>query len=234
MVDENYNYAQDLNQDPLNDAGQSDPGVDDNWDGATPTELVAAETAEGSYGGSTQNRFIQKGSIIIMLACLLGVGAIYFFSLRNKPQEATENDKEVEAKVDKVLARLTNEDEKKKSRDLFEHTQEMVERFYAYPAKQQVALGELKRRDPFDLPFAKTDGEIDPGLLRSQQKKELEKRLAGVKLQSIIQGPQRSKCLLNGEVYDRGDTVLTIFEVKEIGEETVILTANDFDFTLSM
>jgi len=188
MVDENYNFAKDLNQDPLNEAGHNDPSGEPGWDSATSTELAEAETAESNFGGSSQNRSVQKGTIIIMLACLLGVGAIYFFSFRNKPQEASEKDQEVEAQVDKVLARLSNKVEQAKSQKLFKDTQDMVDTFYAYPAKQQVALKELQR-DPFLSPFdtAVDDGE-DLSVVRARQKSELSKKLAKVKLQSVIPG----------------------------------------------
>jgi hypothetical protein len=234
MVKDNYDYAQDLNQDPLGATDHGDPGAEDDWAGATPTELAEAETAEGNYGGSSQNRFAQKGTVIIMMACLLGVGAIYFFSFKNQPKEATEKEKEAEVKIDTALARIKSKEEQAKSQALFEKAQEMVETFYTYPAKQQIALKEL-RRDPFLLPYGTggDDGE-DLSVLRSRQKSELEAKLQHVKLQSIIQGPQGGKCLVNGEVYSAEDTLLKIFKIKEIGDENVILIANDFEFVLSM
>ena len=44
MVDKNYDYAKDLNQDPHDEAGHFDPNAPEGWDGATPTELAEAET----------------------------------------------------------------------------------------------------------------------------------------------------------------------------------------------
>ena len=234
MVDKNYDYAKDLNQDPFDEAGHFDPNAPEGWDGATPTALAEAATAESSYGGPSQNRSVQKGTIIIMLACLLGVGAIYFFSFRNRVEEVSKKDQDVEAQVDKVLARLMDKVEQAKSRKLFEDTQEMVDTFYAYSAKQQVALKEL-RRDPFILPSRQgpDEGE-DLSVIRARQKGEWSKKLANVKLQSVIQGPRGGKCLVNGEVYSREDTLLGQFKIKEINDDSVILIANDFEFVLSM
>ena len=85
------------------------------------------------------------------------------------------------------------------------------------------------------LPFRQESGEgEDLPAMRARQKGELSKKLANVKLQSVIQGPQGGKCLVNGEVYSREDTLLGQFKIKEINDDSVILMANDFEFVLSM
>ncbi len=234
MAREQQFNSQDMNAEAF-DETLSDPRMGnglDPWEGANPTDMIEAETAESNYGVGPRGS-LQRGTIIIMAACILGVAGIFFFGLKNKPKAASAADNEAEAKVDQVLQRLTDNAELTKAQKIFSDTDSMVQTFYDYPSKQQVALEELQR-NPFDLPFEAKDSQDGLDRLRAKRRGELEKQLDKIKLQSIIQGPAGSKCMIGGMVYGKGDTVAGIFQIQDIQGETVTVTAEAFEFTMNM
>ena len=207
---------------------QSDP-----WTEPTQAEMIEAQTAETYYEGAAPSR-INRGTIIIMAACVLGIAGVFFFSLKNKPKEITEEDAQNEAKVEQMLTKLVDEKERAKARKMFEDTETMIQTFYDYPGKQQVAIDELQR-DPFEPPFEPaTPAEDDLAKQREKRRAELEKRLAGLRLQSVIQAPDGARCMVNGEIYAKGQIIQELFEVVDIQEEIVHLSVEDHAFELAM
>ena len=159
------------------------------------------------------------------------------FHLKQKPQKASAQQQEVEAKLDKALTKLVDKKEQDKSRKLFEDTEEMVQAFYEYPTKQQVALKELQR-NPFSSMLAKDDEATDVDDAKERREKlraELTKKVGELQLQSVLQGPRGAQCLINGNVYGEGEKVAnTSFVIKSISGGKVVLVAHEMDFALQM
>ncbi|MBN2377924.1 MAG: hypothetical protein JXD22_16115 [Sedimentisphaerales bacterium] len=207
------------------------------WSGAdvSASEMAAAESAEQQYRVANKNN-VNRSAVILLMTCLMGVGAIYLFGLRNKPKEATAQEQEVEAKVDQVLAKLVDQQKKDEARKMFQDTDNMVQVFYDYPAKQQVEVEELQR-NPFSRMLAKDEGanDVDEALKRREQLRiELSEKSAKFVLQSVLQGKKGAKCLIDGNIYSEGDLIDSVFKVKKVNNESVILTAEEMDFVVQM
>ena len=217
------------------DQGQANEA--EQWSGSdvSASEMAAAESAEQQYSVANKNN-VNRSAVILLMTCLMGVGAIYLFGLRNKPKEATAQEQEVEAKVDQVLAKLGNQQKKNEARKMFQDTDNMVQVFYDYPAKQQVEVAELQR-NPFSRMLAKDEGanDVDEALKRREQlRKELSEKSSKFVLQSVLQGNKGAKCLIDGNVYSEGETIDGVFKIKKIQSESVILTAQEMDFVVQM
>ncbi len=215
------------------DQGQANEA--EQWSDVSASEMAAAESAEQQYAVVNKNN-VNRSAVILLITCLMGVGAIYLFGLRNKPKEATAQEQEVEAKVDQVLAKLVNQQKKAEARKLFQDTDNMVRVFYDYPAKQQVEVDQLQR-NPFSRILAKDDGanDVDEALKRREQlRTELSGKSAKFVLQSVLQGRKGAKCLIDGNIYSEGETLDGVFKIKKIQSESVILTAEEMDFVVQM
>jgi len=165
---------------------------------------------------------------------MLGVGAVY--TLRHRPTLVSAEQEQVEARLDNALQKLVNKNEQEKAKKVFKDTEEMVQAFYDYPAKQQVAVDELQR-DPFSWLLAKDEDatDTDDALERQEQlRKELTKVVEKMQLQSVLQGARGAQCLIDGEVFAQGDTIAERFRVAKISRESVLLTASELQFTLMM
>jgi hypothetical protein len=222
---------------PTNDSLEGEEEVQgSSWDDVSDSEMAAARTAEESYALEGGKKRLNRGAIIFMASCVICIGGFYLFHLKQKPQKASAQQQEVEEKLDKALNKLVDKKEQEKSRKLFEDTEEMVQAFYEYPAKQQVALKELQR-NPFSSMLAKDDEATDVDDAKERQEKlrvELTKKVGGLQLQSVLQGPRGAQCLINGDVYGEGEKVAETFVIKSISEGKVVLVAQEMDFTLQM
>ena len=200
----------------------------------TQSDLVEAETAEAAYNVKGKANNIQRSTLILMITCILGVGGIYLFGTKSKPSDQPTVDQEVEAKVDMALAKLQNNREKAETQKLFKDSEDMVKTFYEYPVKQQVALEEL-RRDPFAREM-KDAGPIveSDDVIQARMRRKLNEKLTNVKLQSILQGPNGGRCLINGDVYELKQKIFDTFTIKAIQNDKVVLEAQGLDFVLTM
>jgi len=204
------------------------------WDDTSKSEMAAAVTAEESYA-LPQKKALNRGTIVLLASCFLGVGGIFLVGRFQGTQTTSATDKEVEVRVDTALAKLVKEKKPTPAKEVFGDTEEMVQAFYEYPAKQQVSVDELQR-NPFSRALAKDEGagSVDDALKRMENlRKELTKKLQALKLQSVLQGAGVAQCLINGEVYGEGE-IVDIFKVKTIKSEQVLLLANDMEFVLKM
>jgi len=225
-----------MEQEEFASNGVEETGSDfQSWEQASGSELASAEVAEEEYAGPKKN-FLNRGALIFVASCLAGVGAIYLLSLRNQPKEVSAEIKTAEAEVDATLKRLMDPAEQAKAKELFKNTDEMVQVFYDYPAKQQVAVNDLQR-DPFSRLLAEdkeANDEEEARLRQEKLRKELIKMSEGFELQSVMKGMRSSQCMINGEVYREGDMVVDTFEVKSINNDHVVLLASGMTFVVKM
>ena len=208
-------------------------GEAQSWEDAAVGDVSATDTSEQFYatsGGSHNHT-----AMILMAICVASMFAVYYFGMKQKPKEASAEEKAVEAQLDSALARLVNEPKKNNAGQLFKETGEMVQAFYEYPANQQVSLEDLSK-NPFErmIAGAENDGENEKAKSKLQLEKELRRKFDQLELQSILHSSSGSKCLINGEIFVQGQQVMDAFEVKEIKAGHVVLTSEEQEFILEM
>jgi len=201
------------------------------WNAAGPGGFAEGESAEVAYIPETQRNHTAMILLGICVLCMLGV---YMFGLRQRPQEATAQEKALEAEVDTYLAKLVHI-ENGPPQKIFKDTENMVQAFYEYPSKQQVAADDLKK-NPFYryLQEAVDDNAEKQARNLTQQQKELKRQASLLQLQSVLQGGAGPKCLIDGHIYSLGQTIQNTFNIKAINKENVILMAGDLEFVLEM
>jgi hypothetical protein len=227
------NYETENNMNAEAEELNNDSQENQAWEDTTQSEMAGAESAEQAYA-LPQKKSLNRGTVILLASCLLGVGAIFF--LRQQPEVTSVENKEVEARVDTALAKLGKDTIQDNTKQVFEDTEEMVRVFYEYPAKQQVSVDELQR-NPFSSLLVKDPGakDVDDALERQARlREELTKKLNALELQSVIPtGAGGAQCMISGEVYSEGELV-DIFKIKSIKQGQVLLMANEMDFTLKL
>ncbi len=203
-----------------------------NQDWNMPADTQESETlaAESSHSS------LQKATLLLFLACAMGVGAMFIFGKVKKPAPPKQETKAVEDRVDEALKKLVGKDQQNKAAEMFKNTEEMVKVFYDYPTNQQVGVDDLKR-DPFERQQTQaknTPPGESPDAVVAKLREELNGKLAGLRLQSILhQTNGKSRCLINGQIYSEGQKVET-FEVRQITEGRVVLMAENMEFVLQM
>jgi hypothetical protein len=191
---------------------------------------------EDESDGVDDRSRMQKATIMLLVACVLGVGAMYLIKMKKKTAAPSEQIKTLETQVDLALQKLTNHDEQVKTKQMFRDSQEMIQLFYGYPASQQVSLKELQR-DPFtrqttSQPVVKASG--DEAKQLEKLRRDLDKKFGALKLQSVIQMTDGSKCLINGQIYSLGQVIADVFTITSINEKSVTLTAGVVEYVLKM
>ncbi len=204
-----------------------------NWNTAGPETYSETEAMDSTYSVSTDSH--NHTAMILLGVCILSMLGVYLFGLRQQPQEATAEEKAIEAQVDTALAKLVNVDRKAQAEKLFKDTENMVQMFYEYPSKQQVAADDLNK-NPFYCFDTKADEKDanDQDKTRAQLEKELRRKAAQLELQSVLQSTGGAKCLINGEIFATGQKVIDTFNLRSINSDSVVLTAGDHEFVLQM
>lgn len=200
------------------------------WNRGGDGELPGTDLSDESYmpSGGTKNR----GMMILMATCVLGMAVVYFLGSRQKAPEPTEQEKTNEAQIDVALAKLVNNGQVIK---LLKDTEMMVKTFYEYPSNKQVALDDLQKNPFSRIADSSLDGgEVDAAIKKSQLETEYSKKIEDLELQSIIQSPQGDHCLVNGEVFALNQKIEGVFSVTSISKDSVILEAQGIEFTLQM
>jgi uncharacterized protein HemX len=227
MNKENYN---------VNEYKDESASENVDWGNSLPSDLSMGDITESDFGSKKKSN-LNKGTIFLLVTCAIGVGVMYLFGIKQKPKEASAEQKAAEAQVDQALQKLVNKDEQNKVKELFNDTDEMVKAFYDYPTKQQVALDELKK-NPFQR-VVDTSGEVvvDDRTARQERERlvrELQNNFNKLKLQSVLKSSKGATCLINGEIYKVGQMVDDFFTVKTIEDNKVILVASEMEFVLEM
>jgi hypothetical protein len=201
----------------------------------TPAMKAVPIRDDESDGIDDRSR-MHKATIMLLVACVLGVGAMYLIKMKKKTAAPSEQQKTLEMQVDLALQKLTNQDEQVKTKQMFRDSQEMIQLFYGYPASQQVSLKELQRnpfaRQTTAQPVVKASG--DDAKQLEKIRKELDKKFGTLKLQSVIQMTDGSKCLINGLIYSQGQVIADIFTIASINEKSVVLSAGQTEYVLKM
>jgi hypothetical protein len=205
------------------------------WEDETAAEKPGSAEAAADDEGIDDNRRLHKATIMLLTVCVLGFGSVYLFKMKKKQPVISDQQKALETHIDLALQKFANQNEQAKTQELFKNSQEMVQMFHDYPANQQVSLDDLQR-DPFTrAPVVKPEVKSTEDPRRVEKlRKELDQKFKTLKLQSIIQMSDGSKCLISGQIYSLGQIVAEIFTVKSIDEKSVILESQGVEYTLKM
>ncbi|MCK5270579.1 MAG: hypothetical protein KAJ46_07330 [Sedimentisphaerales bacterium] len=201
-----------------------------NWNTAGSETFSQNEAMEPYASTDSHNHT----AMILLGVCILSMLGVYLFGLRQKPQEASEEEKAVEAQVDTALANLVSADRKAQAEKLFRDTENMVKAFYDYPSKQQVAADDLNKNPFYCFGTEADNKDDDKNKTRAQLEKELRRKVALLELQSVLQSTSGAKCLINGEIFATGQKVIDTFNIRSISPDSVVLTAGEHEFVLQM
>jgi hypothetical protein len=227
-----------MNKDKLNNEVKDESMPDQtSWGNTLPSDLAMGDITESDFGSKKKSN-LNKGTIFLLVTCAIGVGVMYLFGIKQKPKEASAEEKAVEAQVDQALKKLVDQNEQGKVKDLFKDTNEMVQAFYDYPSKQQVALEELQK-NPFCrvIDAKETETKVDEKALQREKERvlrEAQTKLAQLQLQSVLKSTKGSTCLINGEIFKVGQKVGEIFTIQAIEDNKVTLAASENQFVLEM
>jgi hypothetical protein len=201
-----------------------------NWNEPTENDMLEAQAAEQAYSLG-ENKSSNRNTMLLLGICLSGIVVVYLLGMRQNIAEPTAEQKAAEAQIDAVLGKLVQKDP---ALGLLNDTENMVKTFYEYPSNQQVALQDLKKNPFSRLAEAKATAQAPETKTRAQIEKELEVKLADLELQSVVQSSHGAKCLINGEVYGKGQVVADIFRISNINVNSVVVVAEEFEFVLRM
>ena len=204
--------------------------VSSSWNEPTETDMLEAQAAEQAYslGGSKSSN---RNTMVLLGICLSGIVVVYLLGARQSIAEPTEQQKAAEAQIDAVLGKLV---QKGSAKGLLNSTENMVKTFYEYPSNQQVSLQDLKKNPFSRVGRAKVGAEVPTIKTRAEIERELKGKLADLELQSVVKGSRGAKCLINGEVYGKGQVVAETFRISNINVNSVVVVAGEFEFVLRM
>lgn len=191
--------------------------------------FVPEDTGSVSAGSRKNNRH----TAILAVACLVTFAVIGLFALRHRP-EKNQVRQEAQAKLDLILTKIGADKSPEKMADEVAVTDMLIKAFYEYPTDRQVALSEL-RTNPFMMTgFGRVASNSSSPDNRAVRVKEIKKLHAQLQLTSVVQGKADAQCMINGEVFRRGDWVAETFLVEEINRDHVVLLAQQSKFVLQI
>jgi len=187
-----------------------------------------------------------RANVALALLFIAGVGAIYGFSLRNGPAEASAEQQMAEAQVDSAIIRLSAAPDPRTTRKAAGSvTRELLRNFCAEIRDRQIPPRELNK-DPFVFvrppkqvlgPVARQPASApapeaaDPA---EETLADATEKFKDLKLQSIMKGRGgRATAIISNNLLTAGQQV-SVFTVKSIGSKTVVLAWKAQEFTLEM
>ncbi len=203
-----------------------------------PEGLPEADAAFGVAKGPS--KLFSQGTLLILLVACIAAGSIYAMKAAQGEIALNPAAKEVEARVEQALAKLTNPQAlpqndpllKRNLDDLFRDTAAIIAMFSDDMTQRQVPI-EFVQKNPFlvwqPAPTVVSDAapvNDDRGV------KKLRNELSRLKVQTIMFS-SRPVAVIDGEIVQPG-AQLGSFTVKEIKQFSVVLEAAGQIFTLAM
>ena len=191
-------------------------------------------------------RSINQNTLLVIAAIVIAVGSLYAMRWGQGELVDDSSSKKVEAKMEKILAKLSNPAAMQDSdplreqnlQALFKDTDAIVTMLSVSHTENQVPV-EYVQKNPFELAIVKAEEEALPkpanDRQRMQRLKELETELSRLQLQTVMKGKGAPIAIIGGEFYRPGATIgsFTITNV-DASTLTVTLTAEGQQFVLSM
>ncbi len=194
----------------------------------------------------SSSKFFSQGTMLIVILFLVAAGSLYAMRMGQSDLNSGIVAKDVEAKIEQALAKLTKPETLPKGDPLLaanmdlllNDTNDILIMFENDPTNQQVPLRFVKK-NPFVLPIyrkidegARPPSELEAELAAKKHLDNLNKELAALDLQSIVQGA-RPVAIISGEFYQPGQTVGS-FTIQSISHLQTVLVSGEHSFTLEM
>lgn len=200
-----------------------------------------ADQAVTTHTKDLRGRTANRNTLILLLACIVAVAGIYLLGLTHKTSEEEHLAQQtVSAELDLALNRLLATQNEQVGPDGITDNQRLMQAFYQYPGNKQLHLDELQCNpfqsvDPIvsanQQQIAQERVATDRRILRLQELTTVFDRLS---LDGILIGPGGQQCMINGEVFNQGDTVNQDFTIEAITPQEVLLIAEQTEFVLQM
>ena len=201
------------------------------------------EAGGADFDEPPKRKSLSHGTLLVLGAMLVGGGSLYAMRATQGGEDA--GSKEVEARIEQALAKLSNPASMGKDdplspqniNGLFKDTDAIVESMSFDLTARQVPI-EFVKQNPFVLPIEKSavaaKGDVKPVVDRRDEvrRKKLATEFKDLKLQTVMDG-RVPIAIINGQLLQSGQTIGS-FTVKSIYGTNVQLEAGSELFLLSM
>lgn len=223
--DESNYFGDSLNDDaPANSGGEF-------------TDFVEQRAFEPEAGVTGSGKLkISRANMLLIGLFALGIGCVYFLSLRNGPTEANAQNQAMEMQVDQFIA-----DARAGQDPIDAEGRQIIETFYRDLTRRQVPLDDL-RANPFvferptgpEGEVIETEASITQAELEHRRRmREVEREFQQLTLQSIMFSSRGGTAIVDNDLLRPGQQFGS-FTVEEITPNTVLLRWEDQTYTLRM
>jgi preprotein translocase subunit SecG len=183
---------------------------------------------------ASRDKNARKSTMVLAGLFCLGLLGLWFMIKKSAPQTATASQEEVsmeEAQMEMAIARLIGF-----KSEIFNRVGEIVKKFYEFSGVQQVKVNELKK-NPFKREVLlgnlneKPDTEANTNAEIRQQQLKLQAK--NMQLLSIVATDTGYCCVIDDRSLYEGDSIKG-FNIKQIGERTVLLESDGVEITLKL
>ena len=187
-------------------------------------DLGLAENDQADY--SINLKKSNRQTLLLLAVCVASIALVYFAGFSHKSSSEQE-EQTATAELDLVLAKLVGINN-------VDDSQQLIDAFYELPGGKQVKLDELNK-NPFV--FAVKEDLLPQVEVQVQEvdiQKQLNAQFDKMKLDGIMRGYDLDRCVIDGQIYKVGDTLAHDFSIMKINVDSVVLQANDIEYTLNM
>jgi hypothetical protein len=223
-------------------AYDQDEAIDDTQDGGGGAAAGddGSDLADALAGGdevsfiTSEKKPLNRTSVLVFGALLLGLGGYYFMYVRTGPQSAsaaTAEAKKADATINQFLS--AGAENLRVMQQLRQTTDKVVAQF-RNSSVAQVPVTELQA-NPFKYAQVSDDATAAAAAAkkREEERQAALKAVQGLQVQSILHRGTTGTCLINNQAYQEGQ-VVDGFTVEKITANSVIVRTGAFRFELKM
>lgn len=228
--------------DDYNDTGRDDDGggdsVAENMGGDDAQSLTDALSDGGdeTFVVGEQRKPVNKTSLLVFGAMVLGLGGYYMMYVRSGPASAEGATAEAAAADQTINQFLSSGEENLKVMRQLRQTTDKVVAQFKDSRVPQVPIDDLQA-NPFKYAQQKPgDPSADEAAAKKKRDEERAAAIAAVQnlqLQSVLHGSVNRTCMLNNKMYKEGQSVEG-FVIEKINPHGVIVKQGSFRFELKM
>jgi len=173
-------------------------------------------------------RNLRRSTIMLTILFSVGILCLWLMIKKTGPKQAVASAEE--AKIESAISQLTGIKTEMNNR-----MDEVVDKFYQFSNVEQVEVDELKK-NPFlyDFTFESEGDGLDKYTVdREILKQELQAKVSGMRLWSIMESPQGSCCMVDDDVLYEGDKIQDL-TITVIGENFIELSSMGINVKLKM
>jgi hypothetical protein len=204
-----------------------------------PTQEAAASPSEpqgegefldeAALAGGTGGAGKPKGGMVLLGGlAVVAAGVVWFMFFRGSPPSA-----EAAAPGGPDIKQFLDNENIALMKKTLKDSEDIVQRFRAYPAQTQIPLASLKS-NPFrelaskgDAPVVKNNDD------EAREHAKVVTAVAELHLQSIMRGGKYRACMINNTLYKEGEQV-GMFTLQQVSAGTVVIESGKYRFELKM